>query len=155
MPRKEPFPRIVGNWSLLEALGSGYSGKSNTTVIVSANTRPGSIFRAQNIHTGQIMALKIQDVDHECPTNNYEKHIYPLLQGGKGMPTLWASGVHSKWNYLVIDLLGSSLDKLYKASGKEKMDLRSVCCIAMQLVCPCPLTSTINITEPLKSRYNG
>lgn len=80
------------------------------------------------------MALKLQDVDHECPTNNFEKYIYPFLQGGKGMPTLWASGVQGKWNYLVIDLLGPSLDKLYRTSGKDMMDLRSVCCIAMQLV---------------------
>ena len=50
------------------------------------------------------------------------------------MPTLWASGVESMWDYLAIDLLGPSLDNLYRASGKEVMDLRSVCCIAIQVV---------------------
>ena len=57
-----------------------------------------------------------------------------MLQSGKGMPMLYASGVHGKWDYLAIDLLGPSLDKLYRSSGKDTMDLRSVCCIAMQLV---------------------
>jgi hypothetical protein len=50
------------------------------------------------------------------------------------MPTLWAAGVEGAWDYLAIDLLGASLDSLYRKSGKETMDLSSVCAIAMQLV---------------------
>lgn len=61
-------------------------------------------------------------------------HYLDHPEGGLGMPTLWASGVEGNWDYLAIDLLGSSLDSLFKKSGKETMDLRSVCCIAMQLV---------------------
>lgn len=51
------------------------------------------------------------------------------------MPTLWASGVQGCWDYLAIDLLGASLDNLYRKSGREMMDLGSVCSIAMQVVC--------------------
>lgn len=80
------------------------------------------------------MALKVQLVDHECPTNRYERVFYPLLQGGKGMPTLYGSGVQGQYDYLAIDLLGSSLDSLFRKSGRKVMDLRSVCSIAMQLV---------------------
>ena len=94
----------------------------------------GSIFRATHLHTGQVVALKVQRVDHECPTNRYERNLYPLLRGGKGMPTLWASGVHGMWDYMAIDLLGASLDNLYKNSGKDTMELGSVCSIAMQVV---------------------
>jgi casein kinase 1 len=94
----------------------------------------GSIFRANNLHTGQVVALKVQRVDHECPTNIYERHLYPMLQGGKGMPTLWASGVQGMWDYMAIDLLGASLDNLYRNSGKDSMELGSVCSIAMQVV---------------------
>ncbi|KAJ3716973.1 kinase-like domain-containing protein [Lentinula raphanica] len=116
---KEEIPHLIANWWLQERLGSGYSG---------------SIFRAKHIHTGQVVALKVQRVDHECPTNRYERGFYPSLQGGVGMPTLWASGVEGMWDYLAIDLLGASLDSLYRRSGKETMDLRSVCCIAMQMI---------------------
>jgi hypothetical protein len=52
------------------------------------------------------------------------------------MPVLWASGVEGIWDYLVIDLLGPSLDNLFRKSGKDRMDLRSVCSIAMQVVRP-------------------
>ena len=62
-----------------------------------------------------------------------------MLQGGVGMPRLYASGVEGVWDYLAIDLLGSSLDSLFRKSGKDTMDLRSVCSIAIQVVrcCPC------------------
>ncbi|KAJ7366790.1 kinase-like domain-containing protein [Mycena albidolilacea] len=113
------IPRYIGNYYLGENLGSGYSG---------------SIFRATHIHTGELVALKVQHVNHECPTNRYERHLYPSLQGGEGMPTLWACGVEGAWDYLAIDLLGASLDNLYRKSGKDTMDLSSVCAIAMQLI---------------------
>ncbi|KIP08079.1 hypothetical protein PHLGIDRAFT_104812 [Phlebiopsis gigantea 11061_1 CR5-6] len=113
------YPQRIGNWWLGECLGSGYSG---------------AIFKATNIYNGQIVALKLQHVDHECPTNRYERGFYPSLQGGEGMPTLYASGVEGQWDWLAIDLLGASLDSLYRKSGKGIMDLRSVCCIAMQVI---------------------
>ena len=62
--------------------------------------------------------------------------IYPMLQGGAGFPTLWASGIWGRWDYIAMDLLGSSLDRLYRKSGKNVMDLRSACSFAIQLVCP-------------------
>lgn len=118
-PPPSEIPRCIANWWLNDNLGKGYSG---------------SIFRATHLHTRQIVALKVQYVKHECPTNRYERHLYPLLQGGKGMPKLWASGVQGEWDFLAIDLLGASLDSLYRKSGKDIMDLRSVCSIAIQLI---------------------
>ncbi|KAJ7254389.1 kinase-like domain-containing protein [Mycena haematopus] len=113
------IPRYIGNYYLGENLGSGYSG---------------SIFKATHIHTGEVVALKVQHVNHECPTNRYERHLYPSLQGGEGMPTLWACGVEGAWDYLAIDLLGASLDNLYRKSGQDTMELSTVCSIAMQLI---------------------
>ncbi|THV05283.1 kinase-like protein [Dendrothele bispora CBS 962.96] len=115
----DEIPPVIGNWWLEEMLGSGYSG---------------FIYRARHLHTRQLVALKVQHVDHECPTNLYEQGFYPYLQGGEGMPTLYAAGIEGVWNYLAIDLLGPSLETLFRRSGKETMDLRSVCCIAMQVI---------------------
>jgi hypothetical protein len=94
----------------------------------------GATFRATHIHTGQVIALKVQPVDVSYPSNVHERKIYPLLQGGVGMPTLWASGLWGRWDYLAMDLLGSSLDRLFRKAGKNVMDLRSTCSIAIQLV---------------------
>ncbi|PSR70552.1 hypothetical protein PHLCEN_2v13591 [Hermanssonia centrifuga] len=117
--REPQWPQRLGNYWLEECLGSGYSG---------------SIFRAVNVHTRQIVALKVQLTSHECRTNIYERGFYPSLQGGLGMPTLYADGVQGSYDYLAIELLGSSLDTLFRKSGKDVMDLRSVCSIAMQLI---------------------
>lgn len=94
----------------------------------------GSTFRATHIYTGQVVALKVQAIDVSYPSNPHERKIYPLLQGGVGMPTLWASGLWGRWDYLAMDLLGNSLDRLYRKTGKNVMDLRSTCSIAIQLV---------------------
>lgn len=91
---------------------------------------PGSIFRAVHIHTRQVAALKMQYVNHECPTNKYERGFFQGLQGGEGLPLLYSSGVEGIWDYLVIELLGPSLDMLFRKSGLASMDLRSVCSIA-------------------------
>nr|GAT60367.1 dual specificity kinase 1 [Mycena chlorophos] len=107
----DQIPRYLANYYLADALGSGYSG---------------SIFRATNIHSGDVVALKVQHVNHECPTNRYERGFYPSLQGGVGMPTLWAGGVEGQWDYLAIDLLGPSLDNLFRKSGKDTMELSAV-----------------------------
>jgi len=112
------FSEVIANWWLNEKLGSGYSG---------------SIYRATHIHTNQVVALKVQDVNHECPSNRYERRLYPLLQGGVGMPRLYAAGISGMWDYLAIDLLGASLDGLYRRSGKDVMDVRSVLSIAIQV----------------------
>ena len=95
----------------------------------------GSTFRATHIHTGQVVALKVQPSDVSYPSNTHERMVYPLLQGGVGMPTLWASGLWGRWDYLAMDLLGNSLERLYRKSGKNVMDLRSACSFAIQLVC--------------------
>jgi len=52
------------------------------------------------------------------------------------MPTYWAGGVEGDWDYIAIDLLGASLDNIYRKAGgpAQVMDLGSVCCIAMQMV---------------------
>ncbi|KAF5389311.1 hypothetical protein D9757_003495 [Collybiopsis confluens] len=129
--QQDPIPKVIANYWLTERLGSGIRVPD---VQPFPHPHLGSIFKATHVHTHEIVALKVQHVDHECPTNKYERGFYPTLQGGVGMPTLYAAGVEGVWDYLAIDLLGLSLDSLYRKSGKETMDMRSVCCIAMQMI---------------------
>jgi casein kinase 1 len=104
---------------------------------VSTPVCAGSTFRATHVHTGHVVALKLQPVSIYYPTNNYERAVYPLIQGGEGMPKLWASGVLNGWDYLVIDLLGSSIDGMYRALNKGVLDIRTVLSIAVQTVRVC------------------
>jgi casein kinase 1 len=50
------------------------------------------------------------------------------------MPRLYAAGVAGMWDYLAIDLLGASLDSIYRRSGKDVMDIRNVLSITIQVV---------------------
>ena len=50
------------------------------------------------------------------------------------MPRLYAAGVAGMWDYLAIDLLGASLDSIYRRSGKDVMDIRTVLSITIQVV---------------------
>lgn len=109
----------------------------------------GAIYRATHIHTKQVVALKVQDVNHECPSNRYERRLYPLLQGGVGMPKLYAAGIAGMWDYLAIDLLGSSLDNLYRRSGKDVMDIRSVLSIAIQVVSESQMSNLSHKCQPM------
>ena len=122
---------------------------SNTKLTPSGFT--GSTFRATHAFTGHVVALKVQYINVSYPSNARERAIYPLLRGGVGMPTLWDSGLWGCWDYLAMDLLGNSIDKLYRKAGKNVMDLRSACSIAIQLVrspppsppaCPLPTGHT-------------
>ena len=94
----------------------------------------GAVFRARQIYHGHVAALKLQDIHHECPTNLYEWNFYPKIQGGKGMPVLYDKGIQDTWNFLAMELLGPSIDTLFRKSGRNVMDLRSVCCLGMQVV---------------------
>jgi hypothetical protein len=60
------------------------------------------------------------------------------------MPKLYAAGVHGDWDFLAIDLLGPSLDSLYRRSMKDTMDTRSVCAIAIQVVCALAFPSSFS-----------
>ena len=131
------YPSQIANYLLGQQLGSGVSGMFDKLIPGCSELimfGSGLTFRATHIHTGQVVALKVQPVDVSYPSNPHERKVYPLLQGGVGIPTLWASGVWGRWDYLAMDLLGNSLDRLYRKSGKNVMDLRSACSIAIQLV---------------------
>ncbi|KAF6757480.1 CK1/CK1 protein kinase [Ephemerocybe angulata] len=105
VPEQQPrIPTVLSNYRLMETLGSG------------------------TVHNGAVVALKVQRVDHECPTNRYERYLYPLLQGGKGMPRLFTAGVQGHWDF------PRHRSSRPKKSGKDTMDLGSVCSIAMQLI---------------------
>ncbi|TFK87477.1 CK1/CK1 protein kinase [Polyporus arcularius HHB13444] len=119
--RRLPYPKLIANHLVGRKLGAGFSG---------------AIFVARNIHSQHEVALKLQPIDEPCPTNRYERAFYPALQGGKGMPTLWAAGQEGPWDYLAIDLLGRSLDSIHRdlMMKQDVWDLRSVCCIAVQVI---------------------
>ncbi|KAH7930288.1 kinase-like protein [Leucogyrophana mollusca] len=119
MSTPNAVPRVLGQYWLEETLGTGYSGVT---------------FKAYHLKKRSSVALKVQRKRAANEHLIQERTAYRLLRTCKGIPALQASGTIGRWQYLAIDLLGPSLESLSQKIAKPAMDLRTVCCIAIQLI---------------------
>lgn len=62
-----------------------------------------------------------------------ESKIYKTLMGGTGVPWIMWSGRQGDYNVMIIDLLGSSLEDLFKMCNRH-FSLKTVLQLADQLV---------------------
>jgi casein kinase I family protein HRR25 len=65
----------------------------------------------------------------------HESKIYKTLMGGTGVPWIMWSGKQGDYNVMVIDLLGPSLEDLFKRCNRH-FSLKTVLLLADQLVSP-------------------
>lgn len=92
----------------------------------------GSVFKCENIRTGDFVAIKFEDKNNEMKTIKNEAKIYQYLGNIDGFPHLKWFGTNEHFNYLAINLLGSSLSEMityYKA-----FSLKTVLLIGIQLI---------------------
>jgi serine/threonine protein kinase len=92
----------------------------------------GSVFKCENIRTGEFVAIKFEDKNNEMKTIKNEAKIYQYLGNIDGFPHLKWFGTNEQFNYLAINLLGSSLSEMityYKA-----FSLKTVLLIGIQLI---------------------
>lgn len=71
----------------------------------------GKVFKCKHIHSGDEFAIKIQHKDI-ANVLKQEAKIYKHLQDVSGIPMIRNYGTDNGFNYLVIDMLSSSLDDL-------------------------------------------
>lgn len=70
----------------------------------------GVVFEGKNIRTQEQVAIKVELKQQPAKTLKMEAKIYQLLKDNEGFPHLKWYGTNATINYLVIDLLGPSLD---------------------------------------------
>ena len=85
---------IANKYDLISKIGSGAFG---------------SIYKGQNVRTGEPVAIKVEPLKHETNLLKNEARIYQYLKGGVGIPQVKWFGVDDANNYMVINLLGESL----------------------------------------------
>ena len=108
---------VEGKYRITSKLGEGSFGK---------------IFKGENTNTGEEIAIKIEK-SSESSLLKTEAKIYKLLENTTGIPSLRSYGCEGKFNYMVMDLLGKSLEEMRQDCG-GKLSLKSVLAIGIQLL---------------------
>lgn len=92
----------------------------------------GKIFSGINNNTNEAVAIKIEEDNNTSVLKN-EARMYSTLREIEGIPKMRAWGKEGKFNYLVIDHLGNSLEDL-KIKNSGKLGLKTVLLLGKQMI---------------------
>lgn len=93
----------------------------------------GKIYVVEHPVTKQKYAMKLESFDVRVPQVLYEGQMYNILAGGPGIPHIYSISSNEKGNYIVIDLLGKSLESLLNICHR-KPSLKTVLMLADQMI---------------------
>jgi casein kinase I family protein HRR25 len=96
---------IANKYKLLEQIGSGSFG---------------CIYKGENIRTHKLVAIKVEPIKYDLKLLKRESKIYQNLSGSPNIPIVKWFGKDSENYYMVINLLGDSLQDL-KAKQKNNV----------------------------------
>ena len=92
----------------------------------------GYVFKAKNILTNELVALKAED--WKIKGNFLESEAYFLYYlKGFGIPEIKSFGSYKRYKILIQTLLGEDLDVLF-ANQLYNINLKDICMIAIQLL---------------------
>lgn len=90
----------------------------------------------KNLYNNEDVAVKLEAANSRAPQLYLEYRFYQLLgtQGTQvGVPKVFYFGTCGKYNALVLELLGPSLEDLFDMCGRT-FSLKTVCMVAIQLI---------------------
>jgi serine/threonine protein kinase len=91
---------------------------------------------ATDMDTGEDMAVKLQYGKRSGLLLTKEAPYHEKLSGGRCIPTIHMHGQEAGYSFVVMDLLGPSLEDLFDYCGRQ-FSLKTVLMIADQLLCGC------------------
>lgn len=114
---------LPGKYKKLEKIGSGSFGE---------------IFNGIDLETNEKVAIKTEPIDAKVPQLLTEARLYQFLNtdpvaSDKGIPKVYYAGQADQSNFLVMDLLGPSLEQLFQKC-KQKFSLKTVLLLADQMI---------------------
>ena len=83
----------------------------------------GSIYKGQNVRTKEYVAIKIESIKDDLKLLKNESNIYQYLNGCDGIPSVKWFGKDELNYYMVINLLGNSLQDLINKLKKFSLAL--------------------------------
>ncbi|OHT03442.1 Casein kinase I [Tritrichomonas foetus] len=93
----------------------------------------GETYHAINIGTQEEVAIKTESINTKAPQLQYEAKIYKFLAGGFGVPIVHCYGYNRTHNFMVMDILGNSLENLFEKCNR-KFSLKTVLMLADQMI---------------------
>lgn len=93
----------------------------------------GTVFLGVHTVAGKEVAIKLEPAIAKHSPLKQESKIYKTLMGGTGVPWIMWSGRQGDYNVMIIDLLGPSLEDLFKRCNRH-FSLKTVLQLADQLV---------------------
>ena len=93
----------------------------------------GTVFLGVHTVAGKEVAIKLEPAIAKHSPLKQESKIYKTLMGGTGVPWIMWSGRQGDYNVMIIDLLGPSLEDLFKRCNRH-FSLKTVLLLADQLV---------------------
>ncbi|KAA1470999.1 kinase-like protein [Dentipellis sp. KUC8613] len=93
----------------------------------------GTVFYGVHTVAGKEVAIKVEPAVAKHSPLKHESKIYKSLMGGPGVPWIIWSGRQGDYNVMVIDLLGPSLEDLFKMCNRH-FSLKTVLLLADQLI---------------------
>lgn len=92
----------------------------------------GSVFKGQNIRSKEFVAIKIEKISDELKLLKNESKIYHFLNNTPGVPSVKWFGKDDNNYYMVIELLGESLQEI--KNRMSRFSLQQVLKIGIKLI---------------------
>ena len=121
--------RVGYNYRLGRKVGGGAFGE----IYLGTDITTGAFALWRRHCVGNEVAIKLESASCRNPQLQYEYKIYRLLKGGVGIPSALYYSKEGRYNVMVMDLLGPSLEDLFNYCNR-RFTLKTVCMLAREMI---------------------